>query len=395
MNITREEPGRLLALEGEDDAPRLPGGMLGSLVGGFLAFADPSMLWHASGIRADREAGTLEIVETNLSNGEKRSATLALASVLGLNVRNRFWRPPSTTPHPTTAPGADGIDLAFQFDNAASPSSRSIWIRVDGIDAREKVADFAYRLGASLGLSHQRVVQSDPRRIQIDMASRADSATEPMPQITGRADYARRDVMPEARTAASHEIVPAFGPAPFRSEFKVAPWAPGDEVRIERPFDKTAIGCLPTLLGGLLIGPASLAVKASLVSVILTSIIGLLVAFLSGFLIRAFGPKRTVISWRERTLAFKGWLGWRRVPFDELAAIELRCVREHHSSKHRSGNFYACEILAHFKVGSKPLEIANTESFSKDPETPYDNALPLVTELGRALAIERRVTEYT
>jgi hypothetical protein len=45
-------------------------------------------------------------------------------------------------------------------------------------------------------------------------------------------------------------------------------------------------------------------------------------------------------------------------------------------------------------TATQPLELVSTRTIDRDPEAPYDAALPLTKALAEALAVEWRVTDY-
>jgi len=380
MKVTGDEPGRLLLIEGRprtlQDAGLL-GGVVGGVIGGLLAAAGAAAEdrpWRPSLVRADRETGTLEIEEVQGLTGETRRTSIPHSRVRSVTIKSRFWRRGSTKTQ-TVAPGAGGFDLTL---HEGEGETRLLPMDVEDITTREGIVSLAHRLGAILDFSHQLVVQSDPRRIQIELMPQPGPATTPI------------DL-----NVAFKEIVPAFDPGRFPGDFKIVTWRPGDEVLFEKPLEKRgAFGCLPFVIAGLLAGPAIFGLTGERVPTIFMTVGGLIAAFIAGAVVVACLPKRTRISWPERTLTAGGWFKRGTIPLDQLVAIELRCVRSYYSGKNHSYNKYRCDLLAHPRGEAQPVELLSTDEFKEDPDAPYDQALPLATALARALGIERRVKEY-
>src|SRR5206468_11724964 len=136
---------------------------------------------------------------------------------------------------------ADGTDVLRE---------RPLRLQVEGMDTREKVADFALRLGAALGMRYQRLVAGDPRRIEIEMTASPAPGRDPMPPPEKPANYARGGVGSAAMRIASEQRMPPLDVPRFPSDTSVSRWAPGDEVCFDKPFaGGTAIGCLPVAIG--------------------------------------------------------------------------------------------------------------------------------------------------
>ena len=141
-------------------------------------------------------------------------------------------------------------------DGSRKPRTRVRAVHLEGVDRREEVADFAYRLGAACGLGYQRVVRSDPRDIELDVSASMGPGHERIPPLEGRANYAANVFSAAAGAAAAEDRVPPFDPSQFPCDHKVAKWLPGREVAFRKPLGGSAMGCLPFAVAGLLAGPA-------------------------------------------------------------------------------------------------------------------------------------------
>ena len=397
MKVLRDDPGRVLLVEGQD--PMVPA-LLAGLVGGLLAMTgqgESDLLWRPSRVKADRDAATLEIVEKNVASGLERSETIRTGNVAGLTVGKNHWRAPQTVGRSTTGPPEIAMDVKIRFDDSPDPAQRSLWFRVDGIDTNAEIADFAYRLGAAIGLTHQRVVRSDPRRIEIDMARAGGTGAAPIPALES-ADYDRDVVSPGAARAAAAEIVPPFDPPRLDGDHRVAVWLPGSEVRFERPLDRMAPGCFPFVLAGLAAGPAVFMFTHDATITAVFAAIGLLLGAMALVAVVRSLPRRVTIGGRDQAITVGGWFSTARIPLDRLAALEARCRRVYNSRRNGpSYHEYWCELVAHARDEGRPKTravVLLSTKMSRDKEAPYDAVLPLATELARSLGVERRVTDY-
>jgi len=287
---------------------------------------------------------------------------------------------------------------------------RVLELHVEGVDRREEVADLAYRLGAACGLSYQRVVRSDPRDIELDVTPSMGPGHERIPRLEGAANYAADVFSKAAVTAAADERVPPFDPAGFPSDHTVAKWLPGRQVQLRKPLGFAAVGCLPFAIAGLLLGPGLYVLSASrrpevaaferFVPSLGVGMFGLFVGLIALLAVAAALPRRLTIDWARQSISIGGLFSRTEIPLPDVAAIEAKCVRTHHSGGKNSSSYqsYRCEVVVHRRdpaSAHKPVVLVQTREFREDPDTPYRRTIPLVTELAEALGVERRVTDYS
>ena len=415
LNVAADDPGRGLALESARTTVPL-GGALGALVGGatsvLAAMAKPGageeQLWRPWRVRADRAGGQLTIEEYHLVNGEQRSESIALADVERLVVRTvyraRTPRESSGKPKPFSVTNPRRVEaIIYSSDGQGSPP-RTVRLEILGIDTVEKVADLAYRLGAAMGLRFQHVVRSDPRRFEAEMKGAPARGFEAFPGPQSAADYAAGRVDGAAAEAAGRIVAPALDVAAFPADWRVTRWAPGDEVQFDRPLQGSAIGCLIVALLGLLLGPAAWflfrdTAGTVVAMLVMTTLAGLLISAIAAAVAFSSLAQRTRISWSGHSLAVGHALRRRQVRLEEIGTLELLCIRRDVGRSRSTGTSsaayseYLCALRA---VGAEKagLELLRTRPFRRDPETPYDAAVPLAVELARALGVEWTVTDY-
>ena len=292
----------------------------------------------------------MEIVHANVLTGKPRSQRIPLARLQGANVR--MVPPPRST--------SATVTLVLRIDEGtATPRKETLDLaEVVGVDRREEVADLAYRFGAAAGLSHQRVVRNDGREIEIELASSPGPGLEPLTVPETCANYARNQVSAAATAAAATERLPPFDSATFSRDRCVPVWAPGREVRFE-------------------MGPSLL-------------------------------RRTATFDWATRTITLRDLMSETRIGFGEVEAVEARVVRvahrtpDHHRDSRTVGRpsvtvVYHGEVHLHLRDRSRPdssvFPIVNSGSFA-NPDGPYHQTLPLVTELASALGVARRITDY-
>jgi hypothetical protein len=387
---------------------------------GFVGLAVFSRGWAPLTFRADREAGVVEFVERHIVTLRDRRQVFPLMELAGLSVETasgRRTRRVSSSPPASSSSSAlfqsytPNVRMRFRLDDGSRKAKeRAISIHVEGVDRREEVADFAYRLGAACGLGYQRVVRSDPREIEIDVSASMGPGHDRIPPLEGRANYAANVFSAAAGAAAAEERVPPFEPSQFPCDHKVATWLPGREVRFQKPLGIAAIGCLPFVIAGLLTGPALFLFSTSrrpetaladrLVPSAFFGLFGLIVGAVALAVVAAALPRRAVIDWSRQTIAVGGLLTRTEIPLADVFAIEARCVHTFHRGGKNSASYhsYRCEVQFHRRdpaLAGQPLTLVKTTEFREDPDTPYRRTLPLVTELAEALGVERRVTDYS
>ena len=408
LKVTADEPGRLLALEGEKLAlPSVAAGFLGGAalaVIGTLAAAsgDSEEFWRPRRVRADLARGQLTIDDVQVIRDEERSESIALEQVEALTVRTRHFLPPRAKRPPITADHPRSLEVIVHLrDSTGGARERSLRLEILGMDSCDKVADLAFRLGAAMGLAGQRVVLSDPRRIEIEMGRQVASGLAPMPILEGPADYARGLVAPAAKRAAAEYRMPAPDPSHFPGgELRLAKWAPGDEVRADKPAQVAGLGCFLIGTLALVAGPVLWYLTHDVPSTIMLSIFGLL--FGGVFLVGAFTclPRHVRIAWARQELIVAGALSRERIPLRRLSGLVLRCVLRWQTAgngkfEHRK---YSCSLEAEVRGDTegdtKAATLLSTQEFEDQPEAPYDALLPLTRQLAETLGIPWRVVDY-
>ena len=412
LNVTADEPGNLLVLEGEkltlpSGATGLLGGAALGIVGSLLEVsgqANSETLWRPRRLRADRAKGHLAIDDVQVIRDEERSESITLGQVEALTVRTRHYNSPSPDKQPPfSADHPRSVEATVHLRDAAGAArQRTLRLEVEGLDTCEKAADLAFRLGAAMGLSRQRVVRSDPRRIEVEMKRETAPGLEAMPPLEGRADYTRGLVAPAAARAAAEYRMPAPDPSRFPGqELRVARWAPGDEVRVDKPMQGAFLGCLPFAMAGLVAGPVFWLLFHDVFATILATVLGLLFGGIALAMAAMSRPRHVRIAWGEQELIVSGALRRRRIPLHRLSALELRCVRRGRTAGSRGQyvhRMYSCAVQAQVRgettTDTTAVELMSTRGFEDDPETPYDAALPLTKQLAEALGVEWRVIDY-
>jgi hypothetical protein len=380
---------------------------------GFVALTLLRRGWTPLTLRADRDAGAMEFVERNIITRRERRQTVQLLQLGSLSVETITRRRAARATPGLMAKAFDpNVRITLRVDDGSrTPRARVLSIHVEGVDRREEVADFAYRLGAASGLAYQRVVRSDPRDIELEVSASMGPGHERIPPLEGRANYAADVFSAAAGAAAAEDRVPPFDPSQFPSEYQVAKWVPGREVRFRKPLGFAAIGCLPFVIAGFLAGPALFLFSASrrpdaaladrLVPSAFLGVFGLIIGGLALVAVAAALPRRVTIDWALQTISIGGLFTGSAIPLGDVAAIEAKSVRTHHrGSKNRASyDSFRCDVQVHLRGATasagKPVVLVATNEFREDPDTPYRRTLPLVTELAEALSVERRVTDYS
>jgi hypothetical protein len=367
--------------------------------------------WAPRSLRADSQSGVVEFLEQHILTRRERLQTFPVTELAGVSVETitgRGARPGARLP--TLGTLTPNVRITLRLDDGSrKPRVRVLSVNVEGVDRREEVADFAYRLGASCGLSYQRVVRSDPREIELELSPSMGIGHERIPALEGRANYAADVFSKAAATAAAEDRVPPFDPAAFPCDHKVAKWLPGREVVFRKPLGSSAIGCLPFAIAGFLAGPALFILSTSrrpetaladrLIPSAFLGLFGLILGLLAMVAVVSALPRRATIDWARQTITIGGPFTRTEIPLADVHAVEARCVRTFHSgNKSASYHTYRCEVQLHRRdpaAANQPVVLVKTTEFREDPDTPYRRALPLVTELAEALGIERRVTDYS
>jgi hypothetical protein len=362
----------------------------------------------------DRAAGQARLGYGALFGGELDEEVLVLDKVERVTVQRLA--------PPESGASKAGSEITIRFDVCPWPGAgvqtSSMTIAVDGLDRSEEVVDFAFRLGAAAGLPSQRVVRNDPRAVEVELSRGAPAVTAPgpaslapVPESLAPADFARDAAAPAAKAAVAQEIVEAFRPEAFAGDHEVKVWKPGVEVVFQRAWDGWVfLFGLPFLFLPLAWylwqnNAGTLLYEELLQQTVVAGVIGAVIGIPS--LVGMFSSKsRTVrLDWGPRTISIREGSRAQVIPMADVAALELDCRHEAeggggggtgtHSNNvviHR----YECVVRLHWRAaGAPPASATLVETdVSDEPDSPYRQAIPLVTELARALGVERRVTDY-
>jgi len=418
--ITCDEPGQRLALEGTVNAlPRWAVAVPGLTVLIFnlltihppysaIAIASQLLIWAGMGLllvlltwrplALSADANALVFVHRNLMTGAQRRCRIPAPDLLSFKLRAMLPAPPVLRKEVLN------VQLSVRFRKGAKVRTRRFDFCFEQLDKRAEVADLAYRLGAAAGLGYQRVLQSDPQRIEIELGHVAAAGFTRAPSIELPADYAHNQVAVAALAAAKQDIVPPFDPARFSGPFSVNKWTPGRLVRFKHTFGLRILVTMLIGAAGWLMAAAAVVTSALIIAQ--STLAGLLVLVLGGGVgvsfgwmawqdLRAAQPRRLVIDWTAGTLVSRGWWSRRLVALDGISAIELRCVHVRYNSRSNGGGYigYRCQLYSLMR-GAEPMLLINTKEFRDDPAAPYDQALPLATELAAALGVPRRIISF-
>jgi len=285
--------------------------------------------WMPSQLRADRDAGIVELLERSLLTGRERREAVPLAELAGLSLETVTRRRIDARTRDLAGEAFDpNVRIRLRIDvGSRKPRVRVLELHVEGVDRREEVADLAYRLGAACGLSYQRVVRSDPRDIELDVTPSMGPGHERIPRLEGTANYAADVFSKAAVTAAADERVPPFDPAGFPSDHTVAKWLPGRQVQLRKPLGFAAVGCLPFAIAGLLLGPGLYVLSASrrpevaaferFVPSLGVGMFGLFVGLIALLAVAAALPRRLTIDWARQSISIGGLFSRTEIPLPD------------------------------------------------------------------------------
>jgi hypothetical protein len=444
MKIVRDTPGERLTLEG-DPKPRIPKAALGCLavvllpilwvpaglaldvfrgegldpgsafgVGfgalftGFIVFALFVPRWARVPFRVDldRTAGEARLVERRLIGGSEHERVLRLDRLRGLTLRT-VTAVSRLQALGEAHPGkGKGLHLAFRVardEGSFRQETRELTLRVEDLDQPAEVVDFAYRLGAASGLTFAKVVRNDPKAVEVELLPTREPGFAPAPWNLAKADYARDAVAPAAREAVAHERVPPFDPRTFPSDHRVRVYEPRSRVVFRKPWGFAALGCLPftllVLTGPVIFFTARFTTPTEWPMRLFVSafvgLFGLIFGVIAMAVVHSALPRTVTFDWESGRATAKG-TGKFDLAFSDIAALELRQVHRVSRGKNSTTHWHYCTLLLHRRAPSGesgPIEAVETRHLQDDPDTPYRAALPLATELARALGVERRITE--
>ncbi len=254
--VREDDPGRVLTLESSDKpmAPlKLRLGCLSALLFpyvlilplywllpgfvdtymGVVLFLSPLALliiifalfppYQLLSLALTRDEGTLRWSVGRPGLPPKRTGTIELSQIDHIVV---------TVTHGAVRNENVAIPLALHFHEAQV--SRPVFkcrLNVEGVDKDEEVMDLLMRVARVTGLDYQRVVVRDPKKFELRITREREARSEPVPEISVRADYVADVVAPTIERA--EEVVAEFDPGVrLPRGLEVAVWEPGREVLI-------------------------------------------------------------------------------------------------------------------------------------------------------------------
>ncbi len=339
-------------------------------------------------VTLDRDAGEWTVEERGVLGLLPRTLSVPLLELSELQL--------STTRGRGVVPGVGlGLQARLRRDGGREEAFRLV---VDGLDKRDEVMDFAFRCGAIAGLRGYAIGRNDPREFEITL-TRDLAGQEAVPPVERPSNYAMDEV--SVHVELPQEVIPSFDPKGYKSSFQVQAWEPGREIRLFKPFQAAAVGCISAVL----VPFAGYGAYAMFTSRITGSgdplgnfLVGLLWTGIPLVLLAAVVwhslPVLSVIDWASRTVVVARTRRTRSMPFDELTGVESRGVRTYHSGgKNQSSyNSYRVQTWIHAHGGAELL--AETDDMREDPTTPYRCGMPLGVDLAGAMGLDHRYTDY-
>lgn len=203
------------------------------------------------------------------------------------------------------------------------------------------------------------------------------------------------------------------GPPALSADHRIAVWAPGTEVRFEKPLSVAFFVRLPMALA-VFAGPAmwvamghrQLAEPDPTGQVAVSVVVGLVGLWLGlGNLSAALLalPERITFDWASGLLRVSGIRRSLETPLSAITAIEVRgvtvLVAERGENTMGGYTRYGCQLWAHYVASpmtptTQALEILQTEFETEGPAAPMRQASRVASELAAALGVEHRVTDY-
>ena len=202
-----------------------------------------------------------------------------------------------------------------------------------------------------------------------------------------------------------------IGPPPLSGEHRIAAWAPGTEIRFEKPLSFAFFVRLPLTLM-VFAGPAMwiamgrrhLAQPDPKGQIWLSAVVGLIGLWLG--LSNLSDARRA----RRETVAFHWPSGLLRVsgrrsveiPLAAITAIEVQGITERRIARGdgdmSSTPYYKCLLQAHYGASpttpTRTLDLVETEFAADDPAAPMRQASTVAAELAAALGVQHHVTDY-
>ena len=208
-------------------------------------------------------------------------------------------------------------------------------------------------------------------------------------------------------------IVGEPGPPRLSGKHRIGMWAPGTEVRFEKPLS----------FAFFVYGPLTLAVLAGPVmwvamgrrqltepdltgQVVLSAIVGIVGLWLGlsnllGALLAL--PERVTFDWASGRLRISGRRRRREIPLAAITEIEVRGVWEARVSRQNDMSRdvtyrYKCQLWAHYRwpptSPTRTIELIETKFINEDPIYPMFETSTVAAELAAALGVKHRVTDF-
>ena len=439
MQVTQDEPGKRLVLEGRGELEFRPAGeaavaIFAMLFVALLAFAIISLRSNALGVvvvgvplavgifaavrpsrapslvRIDREAGRVAVARAGLLGGPPRTRELALDSVARIvlaeipnvtTIEREGWRvrPFDMRFEPTAGGGAP---LAFRLD-------------VRGVTTWDETERLAFAVARAAGMTAYAFVPSPPftpPASRVELTRNLDGGGTPIPEpgpaepVDRAARFPLQTPGPEPLGEdyeAAKELggeVPPFDPSAFPiDEDRLERWEPGKIVRVFTPFSKLGfgLGLFPLACVGFFVFIDVMGAHGRGTAWRPNGLeeLGLVVAVaLLALAIRASLPHSTTIDWEAKEVRLRrGRRRWTRA-LGDLEAVEVRGKRTTINHKHGSPtSFYRGVVILHFRPGTTE-QLIESDSFEEDAAAAYRATVPLGVELARSLGAPYRFTEF-
>ena len=200
-----------------------------------------------------------------------------------------------------------------------------------------------------------------------------------------------------------------IGPPPLSGTHRIAAWAPGTEIRFEKPRSLAFFLHLPLTLM-VFAGPAMWIAmgrlakpdpKGQLWLSVFVGLVGLWIGLSNLSAARRALLETVAFDWPSGLLRISG----RRtveIPLAAITAIEVRGVWTAFSSRTESDMStariirYRGQLWAHHRASPipTPIELVETEFVEEDPAAALREASTVATELAAALGVEQRLTDY-
>lgn len=297
--------------------------------------------------------------------------------------------------------------LDYRGEAAPQESRRiSIPFRVAALDRRAEGMDLLCRVARIMGRRAYAVRRADHRCLRLDLP--AEGAPErgaliPVPPCAEPADY-ENDAVAQALFVPPPPAVPPFDFYPQRpiGQYTVEEWAPGRRVRIEREQDisgdllgaasaGSGIMCLVSVGAALLFELTGMVAAPRRDAVLVGVAAGL--ADVGRRLYGASGRAAT-FDWPAREAVYRRYGRTRRAPLDAIAEVVLRGRERLERLSSVPHPFFWCEVVVRLGGASDEEVVLETRDACDDPDTPYQQALPLAAGLASALGVPFRWEEY-